>query len=213
MDGERLLGDVPPAVGGPVGPTRVLALVVVSMPAQALEGDAAALPVEPLSRVGQARRHGERVGNRLRPRLGRVDRLAGREVGGVAPPAVLDVYLVRAVRPNGGGWVVEQPEHDVRVQTVQRPRHLELIAPEAETASCGHFGALPRAAAPGEREVEAALTVHADIAGVPVVRAGAAHAGGADFPLIAGEADDLDRHRGRGLGERRRAAAEGDGCD
>ena len=132
MDGERLLGQALP-VGGAERPVRVLVLVVVAVPTQALEGNAVFVPVEALGRVGEVRWHRELVGDggRFDALMRGIDRLARGQGSRVAPAAVLDVYLIRAVRPCTGGRVVEEAEDDVRVQPVERSCDLELITPEA----------------------------------------------------------------------------------
>jgi len=153
-----------------VQPIRKFVGAVVVVTVEALESHASGIPSEPLRGEFALQLHGESLASAAERLTRRPDGVVAHRSLCLAPLSELDVYLVGAIRSDIGGRVVEQSEHNVRVESIHASDHPELVAAKAEPILRQHLRAIPSVALLGEFQVQVAALVNPDVILIPVVR-------------------------------------------
>src|SRR6516162_10283034 len=154
---------------------------------KALKSHASWVPSEPVRSVRAIQLHGESLTSAAEPLARRPDGVVAHRGLWLAPLGELDVDFVRAIRSDIGGRVVEQSEHNVRIESIHASDNPELVAAKAEPSLSQHFRAIQSVALLGEFQVQVAVLVNPDAILTPVVRTWAFVGAGLHFPIVAGE--------------------------
>ena len=146
---------------------------VAGLAVHAGKRDPVALPVESMGRNTVVESNIEDVRRLFEFVLGRPDREVAHWRVGLSPAGELNVDLVRRIWPHVARRVVEQPQHNIRVELIEPADRLKIVGTEMQSLGGGHLSASPLAVAQRDRQMQPALVIDPHVAPIPHVRSGA----------------------------------------